>query len=111
MIKAMFQDSLNGRPFDNEAYGHLYRAFKKRGNDGDDAVVAAARTAVGSSRVATQVPPAYRAPAPTPAVMQVEEAPESYTPAAAPAPAAAPEATGKPTPADILNRIKNRPAR
>jgi hypothetical protein len=33
LIKGMFEDSFNGRPFDFESYGHAYRAYKIRGGE------------------------------------------------------------------------------
>jgi hypothetical protein len=86
MIKAMFEDSLAGRPFDSASYGSVYRpqgAFKQGG--------AAA--------------PAAAAPRFTPA--QDESHEESYTPAVS-APAAPAAAAGKPNAQDILARIKAR---
>jgi hypothetical protein len=33
LIKAMFEDSFKGKPFDFESYGHAYRAYKIRGDE------------------------------------------------------------------------------
>jgi hypothetical protein len=115
MIKAMFQDSLDGRPFDNNSYGHLYRAFKKRGGDnGNNAAVAAARSAVGAgTTTSAQVPSSYQRPA----VQQESHSAPAQTysaPAEDAAPAAAAQAgapADKPSAHDILERIKNRQAR
>jgi hypothetical protein len=86
MIKAMFEDSLAGRPFDMASYGSVYRpqgAFKQGG-----ATAPAASTA------------RYSAPA---ASDDTHE--ESYAPAPAAAPAAS---SAKPNAQDILARIKAR---
>jgi hypothetical protein len=88
MIRAMFEDSLAGRPFDTASYGSVYRAsgsFNKGG--------ATAGASAAPARVA--------------AASRDEDEADSYTPAAAPAaPAAA--AGGKPNAQDILARIKAR---
>lgn len=82
MIKAMFQDSLDGNPFDMAAYGQVYRPF-------------------GMKNASTQLT------APVGNASSQEDAPWEAPKAAAPA--AAPAASGaKPNAADILSRIKAR---
>lgn len=80
MIKAMFEDSLAGNPFDMESYGKVYRPFGMR--------------STGDSSAAPSRP---AAPAQAPA-------------AAAPAPAAdaTDSSTSRPSAADILKRLQNR---
>jgi hypothetical protein len=105
MIKAMFNDSLEGKPFDNEAYGQLYRFYKKRGgNNGTDGAVAAARSAAGYGTSTTaQVPSSYQA---TPNTAAAPQPQQTYS---APVEEAAPAAPAdKPSAHDILERIKNR---
>jgi len=85
MIKAMFEDSLAGRPFDSASYGSVYRpmgAFKQAG--------AAAPAAAPAARFA----PAAQA--------SDDTHEESFTPAPAASTAAKPNAS------DILARIKAR---
>ncbi len=78
-IKQMFQDSVDGRPFDFQSYGEYYRPFTARGDDGADTS--------GSTSTFSRA-----APAATAAVVEDTVAP------AAPAP----------NPHDILEKIKNR---
>jgi len=87
LIKAMFEDSLAGRPFDNASYGHLYRPFGMRGG------ASAPQTRLTAPVGGTEAP-----------------APWNDTAAAVPAPQAAPAATGgaKPNASDILARIKQK---
>ena len=89
MIKAMFEDSLAGRPFDTASYGAVYRANGQRGDGGG----ASAPAAPAVSAASHFVPASYNA-----------------APAAPAAPAAAPAADGgaKPNAQDILARIKQR---
>jgi hypothetical protein len=94
MIRAMFEDSLAGRPFDTASYGSVYRAsgsFNKGG-----ATAPAAAPAASYSRA--------------PAARQDDEEVDSYTPPARQEAPAAPAATGgaKPNAQDILARIKAR---
>lgn len=86
MIKAMFEDSLAGRPFDTASYGAVYRANGQR--DGG-ASPAPAQQAVSASN--HFVPPTYNAP-----------------PAAAAPAAPADNGGAKPNAQDILARIKQR---
>lgn len=120
MIKAMFNDSLAGRPFDNEAYGHAFRAFQKRGDAGEDAAVTHARSLIAPATTSVQVPMQTAAPRTAAAavvnqtysapVVEEEEAPEAYSAPAAAAPVAAPAGapTNKPSAHEILERIRNR---
>lgn len=86
MIKAMFEDSLAGRPFDAQAYGHVYRPFGMRGG----------AAAPAQTRLSTPVGGEQSAPW------------NDSVPAAAPA-APAPAAGGaKPNASDILARIKQK---
>lgn len=92
MIRAMFEDSLAGRPFDTASYGSVYRASGSFNKGGAAAPAAAApsRAPLGGSR-------------------QDDDEAESYTPAARQeAPAAAPAGGAKPNAQDILARIKAR---
>lgn len=85
MIKAMYEDSLAGRPFDSASYGSVYRASGAFG---------------GGSRAAAP------SAAPTGGYNASRDEEQSYTPSAAPA---APAAGGaKPNAQDILARIKAR---
>lgn len=79
MIKAMFEDSLAGRPFDNASYGQVYRPFGSRG---------------------AQNAPTQSAPAASSNDTPAWEAPAAAAPAAS--------GGAKPNSADILARIKNR---
>lgn len=115
MIKAMFRDSLDGKPFDNEAYGHLYRFYKKRGGaDNNSSAIAAARASVSANATSAQVPSSYSAPAPAPQPTNAAAAPQqTYAPPVQEAAPAAPPAgapADKPSAHDILERIKNRQA-
>lgn len=83
MIKAMFEDSLAGRPFDTASYGAVYRPYGQRG-----AAAAPAAQPQSNER--------YSAPA--------QQASAPSTPAAP----AADAAGAKPNAQDILARIKAR---
>lgn len=87
-IKAMFFDSLDGKPFDFESYGKFYRAYGARRNGDDDAV--------------SQVPVASSDSAPEP---RSERASSVRSDDNAPPPAAT---NSKPQAADILARIRER---
>lgn len=87
MIKAMFEDSLAGRPFDSAAYGALYRPNGARGGASGAAQSAPAASPSSNFNQA----PAYSAPA-----------------APAAAPAASANTGAKPNAQDILARIKQR---
>jgi hypothetical protein len=91
-IKAMFEDSLNGAPFDMDSFGKWFRPYGGRDDDNGSAQ---------SSRTVHET--VSRLPEPTP--RPVTEA----APAPAPA-AAAPAAGGRPNPAEILDRIRARTA-
>jgi hypothetical protein len=91
-IKAMFDDSVAGRPFDAASYGQYYRAFGGGGGGG------------GGNRSETSAPaPAASAPASAPAA-RYESEPADAVQESAPA-AAAPSAKSA---QDILDRIRNR---
>jgi hypothetical protein len=96
VIKAMFHDSVDGKPFDATSYGKWYRAYGSRDDDGNSQ-----RMDMPSAPAASYNPPPQtaRAAAPAPA------------PAPAPSQAAAPSEGGPPVRADaaaILERIRNR---
>lgn len=102
VIKDMFHASLRGDPFDVAAYGKWFRPYGSR----EDSGVAVTRAASS-----TPAPAAPRA-----AASVVEEASvvrETVAVAAAPAaePVAAASSGGKPSAAEILERIKNRASR
>lgn len=90
-IKAMFQDSVDGKPFDHDSFGKYYRAFAGRGSDEVTAAqpVRSTPTVSSTPSVTTSAPREEAAPAPTPA----------------PTPAPVSEKTDV---ADMLARIKNR---
>jgi hypothetical protein len=87
IIKAMFEASFAGQPFDHESFGEHYRPYGGRGDNGgdQDAITTAARAALATGTVAVPVQ---------------EEAPASVAAPAAPA--------GSASAHDILERIKNR---
>lgn len=95
-LKAMFQDSVDGKPFDVASFGKYYRAFGGRGND--DAV--AAQPVAGGETT-------YSRPAASTSSAAVSAPAETRTYDSAPA-----ETTAAPVEKqnvdDILNRIKNR---
>jgi len=99
-IKAMFEDSVAGRPFDMESYGKYYRPYGNNNNN-DDAVsqvnaVAARQTATKAAALATPA---------------VTESVDEEVKTSRPAPAAASASSGGSTNAqEILERIKNRTA-
>lgn len=97
MIKAMFLDSLAGRPFDAEAYGHVYRAYQKRGDQGEDSAVTAARSSMGTKTTAA-VPSSYQTEEVVHQPVQEQVVREEETASV----------SDKPTPAEILERIRNR---
>lgn len=84
-IKAMFEASLAGEPFDMDSFGQYYRPYGSR--DGGDSVTTAARAAVTSGAVAA------------PIAEKAEEVSQTV-------PAATTEA--KSSAHEILERIKNR---
>lgn len=88
MIKAMFEASLAGEPFDMASFGQTYRPYGSRddNNSDADAVTTAARAALQTGAAATPIVEAAPAPAPVQA--------------AAPARSESPQ--------DVLDRIKNR---
>lgn len=88
-IKAMFEASVAGEPFDVDSFGKYYRPYGSR-DDAGEAVSARATAAAAAPRAA--------APAP--------RATETVTEAAAPAASAS--AGGKPNPQEILDRIRQR---
>lgn len=90
-IKAMFDDSLAGKPFDAASFGKYYRAFGGGGGFGGGAARETASEAVPST------PRSYEAPAASAPV----SAPEESAPAAS---AAAPAQSAQ----AILDRIRNR---
>ena len=90
-IKAMFEDSVAGRPFDFASYGQYYRAYGDRNSDDN-----------GSSRASAPAQSASRA-APRPSVRD-DDADELPTPSPAVA------AKGSENAHEILERIKNRTA-
>lgn len=85
IIKAMFEASFAGQPFDHDSFGEHYRPYGDR-EDGD-AATSAAKSALKTGSVAAPVR---------------ESAP------AAPSQASAPASTGSASAHDILERIKNR---
>lgn len=95
-IKAMFQDSVDGKPFDHDSYGKYYRAFAGRGSDDVTAAQPVrsapvqAQTASFTPSVSTSAPEREEAPAPTPT------------------PSAEPTATEKTDVAAMLARIQSR---
>jgi hypothetical protein len=94
VIKAMFHDSVDGKPFDATSYGKWYRAYGSRDDDGNSQ-----RMDMPSAPAASHNPPPQTARAAAPA------------PASAPSQAAAPSEGGPPVRADaaaILERIRNR---
>jgi hypothetical protein len=97
IIKAMFQDSLDGKPFDMASFGEHYRPYGSRDSDGGDAdaITTAARAAAAVSKPAVAAPQA---------AAQVESAP---APASAPETDAA-QSSGGISAHDLLERIKNR---
>jgi hypothetical protein len=93
-IKAMFEDSLAGRPFDFASYGHYYRAYGGgNGGGGNDDNATASAPAYVPAAVAAAPAPVVQAAAPVAAAAPVTEA------AAAPAGA---------SPQDLLAMIRNR---
>lgn len=96
-IKAMFQESLDGKPFDMASFGKYYRPYGSRdGNNDADAVTQAARTAMATGAVAAPVQETVRETVAAPAATQVAEA------------APADQTVGKASVNDILARIKDR---
>lgn len=83
-IKAMFEDSFAGKPFDHESYGQFYRPYGSRDNGNSAAATAATAAA------ATQM-----AAAPAPTVME-----------SAPAAPAAEATTGKEGAQAIIDRLR-----
>lgn len=69
MIKAMFEDSLAGLPFDTAAYGEHYRA-NEGGNFGGGNAMGAVRSAAQDQDQDSYTPPAASAPASAPATPQ-----------------------------------------
>lgn len=104
MIKAMFEDSVAGRPFDMESYGKYYRPYGTN-NSNDESVSQV--NAVAARQAATKA----AALAPTPVEESYEEKPratertERSTPAAETVSAASGGSTNA---QEILERIKNR---
>jgi hypothetical protein len=90
-IIAMFESSLNGEPFDVASFGKYYRPYSARGEE-----VAVAASAATSAQAA-------------PVTRVTESAPAASAPVETPAPAAkTADGAGKPNPADILERIRQR---
>lgn len=101
VIKAMFEDSVAGRPFDMESYGKYYRPYGNNNNN-DESVSQV--NAVAARQAATK----EAALAPAPVEESYEEKPRA-TERAAPVAESAPAASGGSTNAqEILERIKNR---
>lgn len=97
-IKAMFEASLAGEPFDMASFGQYYKPYGARG---DDAPAGGGAAAAPAPRPApAPAPKAAAAPAPAPAADEAD-ASESVNESAAPAGA-------KPNPQDILERIRLR---
>ena len=94
-LKAMFKDSMDGKPFDVASFGKYYRAF---GGRGDDSAPAAQPVASGTTT-------SYSRPAATETVSAPVETRSAPVSDEAPA-AAAP--VDKQNVNDILDRIKNR---
>lgn len=88
-LKAMFEASVNGEPFDFDSFGHYYKPFGSRDDNND--TVSRVQSAAAVS---------------TPAASAQAEVTESAAPAASAAPATA--AGGKPNPQEILERIRMR---
>jgi hypothetical protein len=88
VIKAMFDDSLAGKPFDFESYGSFYRAFKVRGERRVDA------DAISHVAQTERVERAVTRPAVAEEV-EADEKPASVS-------------SGKPNSADILSKLKER---
>lgn len=96
-IKAMFEASLAGDPFDMESFGQFYRPYTSRDQSGDsDGVTAAARTAFQTGAVAAPIKEAAPVASTPVATTEAEEAPATTGSAA------------KSSAHDILERIKNR---
>lgn len=96
-ITAMFHDSLDGKPFDNDSYGHYFRAYSDRNSGDADAVSSAPARAPAQASVQQAAAPAARE--------YVEES-APVTPAAAPAVSGSTASA-----ADIMEKIRNRQAR
>jgi hypothetical protein len=88
-IKAMFEDSFAGKPFDHESYGQYYRPYGSRDNSG-----AAAQTAATTAAATTMAAPTVTESAPA--------APAAAT--ETPAPAAG--VTGKEGAQAIIDRLR-----
>ena len=102
MIRQMFHESLDGKPFDFAAYGHLYRAY---GNGQSTEDAAAAAIAATAAAPATPV-----AGTPAPRVVHAAEEPASVHEAASPAAATVAPDGGKPNVQDILDRVRRKTA-
>ncbi len=92
MIKAMFEDSLAGRPFDSASYGSVYRPFGAKNFGG---------AAGGAAQTNLSAPVSNFVQTPAP----VAQSTETLAPAATVAPAAG---GAKPSAQDILARIKQK---
>ena len=97
IIKAMFEDSVAGRPFDVASFGDYYRPY---GSNDDTNPVAARQTATKAAALAS-----------TETVEEVER-PARSAPASRPAAAAAstPSSSGSANAQEILERIRGRTA-
>jgi len=85
-IRALFHDSLEGNPFDAEAYGKWYRPFGSRNEDGESRVAASPPPAAPrAAPVATRTVAVPVAPAATPADDEDESVVEAEAQDAAPA--------------------------
>lgn len=100
-LKAMFKDSMDGKPFDVASFGKYYRAFGGRGND--DAVAAQPVGATSASTPAASTQRTVSAPVETETAEASAPAERVYE--SDPAPAASGD---KPAVDDILARIRNR---
>ena len=98
LIKAMFEDSYAGKPFDFDSYGHAYRAYadKRAANADPEAISNVAATVAATTHKPTATTEAQR-----PSVSHNETADEVET--------VATPAKGR-SPADVLASIKNRAA-
>jgi hypothetical protein len=54
-IKQMFKDSIEGKPFDFDSFGHLYRAYGARSDDNNASVETAVRTTVNRTTPVSDV--------------------------------------------------------
>lgn len=97
-LKAMFEDSVEGKPFDMDSYGKWYRPYGSR-DEGSDNRVASAASAVAARPAPAAAASSYGTSAPEPSAPS------------APVAESAPARTAAPNPAEILERIRQRTAK